>query len=1185
MGVINLLDDLTINKIAAGEVIERPASVVKEMLENSIDAGAKNVTVEVKDGGISQIKITDDGKGLAEDDLDMAFERHATSKIRSADDLINVTSMGFRGEALASIAAISNVEMVSKRAEDTMAHKIVIEGGKVLMTGEAARSTGTTITVNKLFFNTPVRYKFLKKNFTEASYTEDVITRIALVNPGVAIRYINNGKTVIQTNGNGDLTDVVYAIYGRDVANEVIEVNFEFEDYKVVGVVGTPTIARSNRANQLFFVNGRYIKDKSLSAAAEKAYKGIIPVGRFGFLILNIIMDTRDVDVNVHPAKLEVRFHDESKVFKSVYHAIRSGIGKTGILENVPEDSDFALSSMKTEDEKTDVTYEAPKAPETAEVPETSEEKTLYETAKPNDESLKEGIDKLEEKAEEIKNAFDEFESYGEREKKGFHGLFKNFKKNNDFDEENNLVFDIYKSRLNKTAPKIIDYSSDNEEEVVESKLGEIMNTSSEEKVEVPKVEETVEEKPEIVEEKSEVKEEKPIEFNKVVVEDTKVEEKPIEDSYVGTTISHVYSNIEEKKEEPEVKEEENKKDDLLQGTFISNLSSDMEREIASRISNVEKQISNITQEIKTETTEEVEPEVVTKPEAEVVEEKVEEKIEASADVPAEEEKIGVEATEEKQEEVINEVEEKEEIKEEVPEETEEKSKDEIEISIPDLRGRTNKELNSEEVSNMIAKMKADIRSKIETYPELKFDRDKEVSKAISNISGEEELAPEMSEEDKEKIRQAKDEIAEEYKNLSKVSDTPDEIKEPTISMEGVKIPTETQILDAVKLEDRTQFVSTAEVKQALQTYNEEVTADTLAIESQNVKKNISETKEVGEVNKEINVLESETAVVNPVKPSMSTEEKVESTETKPDTSDAGRGFTELAKDLVESKFDLDSTQSIDTAKIREALKDSSLNPEFDKMYKETFGVDTVNVRREKEIEDLEKEKLNASNTLSEVSNENMSVFADEEYAEEESENPENNAYPKTNYKKLGIAFDKYILIEVKNEIFMVDSVVASEKVLFDSLRERYYSENDDRQELLIPDVINLTTKQVYIARESREMLNKAGFEFEEFGENTIKLTSVPEICERLNTKKLFGNILDGLENIAVIDIEEKEQKFIATIAATVVDNEIIELDEENADKILDELFMLENPLEAFDGKNVALKMSKDDMEKRFSRK
>ena len=274
MGVINLLDDLTINKIAAGEVIERPASVVKEMLENSIDAGAKNVTVEVKDGGISQIKITDDGKGLAEDDLDMAFERHATSKIRSADDLINVTSMGFRGEALASIAAISNVEMVSKRAEDTMAHKIVIEGGKVLMTGEAARSTGTTITVNKLFFNTPVRYKFLKKNFTEASYTEDVITRIALVNPGVAIRYINNGKTVIQTNGNGDLTDVVYAIYGRDVANEVIEVNFEFEDYKVVGVVGTPTIARSNRANQLFFVNGRYIKDKSLSAAAEKAYKG-----------------------------------------------------------------------------------------------------------------------------------------------------------------------------------------------------------------------------------------------------------------------------------------------------------------------------------------------------------------------------------------------------------------------------------------------------------------------------------------------------------------------------------------------------------------------------------------------------------------------------------------------------------------------------------------------------------------------------------------------------------------------------------------------------------------------------------------------------------------------------------------------------------------------------------------------
>jgi DNA mismatch repair ATPase MutL len=636
-----------------------------------------------------------------------------------------------------------------------------------------------------------------------------------------------------------------------------------------------------------------------------------------------------------------------------------------------------------------------------------------------------------------------------------------------------------------------------------------------------------------------------------------------------------------EKEETPEVNEEE-KKDDLLQGTFISNLSSDMEREIASRISNVQKQINNITQDSKEEIVEEVKP--------------IEEEKGISEEVSKEhEEENDVNVAEEETEAEV------EETKTEISEEKEEK---EIEFSIPDLRGRQNKELNSKEVSKMIAKMKADIRSKIETYPELKFDRDSEVSKAINNISGEKENLTEISEEEKEKIKQAKEEIAEEYENLSKVSDAPDEIKEeikeeipeevkeeikedeikePTISMEGVKIPSETHVIESVKVEDRTQFVSTEEVKNALQTSNEEVTSDTLAVEPPNVKTTVSETREVGEVNKEINVLESDTAIVEPVKPAIS-EEKPEIVE-ELEEEDSGRGFTELAKDMVESKFDLDSTQSVDTAKIREALKDSKLNPEFDKMYKETFGVDTVNVRREKEIEDLEKEKINASNTLSEVSNENMSVFADEEYAEEEAAEDSVSPMPKPNYKKLGIAFDKYILIEVKNEIFMVDSVVASEKVLFDSLRERYYSENDDRQELLIPDVIDLTTKQLYIARESREMLNKAGFEFEEFGENTIKLTSVPEICEKLNTKKLFGNILDGLENIAVIDIEEKEQKFIATIAATVVDNEIIELDEENADRILEELFMLDSPLEAFDGKNVALKMSKDDMEKRFSRK
>ena len=339
MGKIVLLDDLTINKIAAGEVIERPASVIKEMVENSIDAGATNITVEIKNGGISYIKVTDNGKGIPEDDLEIAFERYATSKIRSADDLNTVTSMGFRGEALASIAAIARVEMVSKTAEQQNGYKVIVEGGNVLEKSEAGCPVGTSITVTNLFYNTPVRYKFLKKDFTEAGYIEDAITRIALVHPEIAIKLINTGKTVIQTNGNGDIKTVIYSIYGKDVAGALIETDYTYEDMHIYGVVGKPEIARSNRANQIFFVNKRYIKDKSLSSAAEKAYKGMIPIGKFSFLVLNIEMNPSKVDVNVHPAKLEVRFQEENAVFKAVYHAIKDALLKAELVANTDHTS------------------------------------------------------------------------------------------------------------------------------------------------------------------------------------------------------------------------------------------------------------------------------------------------------------------------------------------------------------------------------------------------------------------------------------------------------------------------------------------------------------------------------------------------------------------------------------------------------------------------------------------------------------------------------------------------------------------------------------------------------------------------------------------------------------------------------------------------------------------------------
>ncbi len=346
MGNIVLLDDLTINKIAAGEVIERPASVIKEMVENSIDAGANNITVEIKNGGISFIKVTDNGKGIAQDDLEIAFERHATSKIRSADDLSKVTSMGFRGEALASIAAIANVEMISKTANQEIGYRVVVEGGDILEKEEAGCGTGTTITVRNLFFNTPVRYKFLKKDYTESGYIEDVITRIALVHPEISIKLINTGKTIIQTNGNGDLKSVIYSIYGKNVAEGVLPVKYEYQDIKVEGVIGKPEISRSNRSNQLFFVNKRYIKDKTLTAATEQAYKGMIPIGKFGFVVLNMEMNPSKVDVNVHPAKLEVRFEEESKVFQAIYHAIKDALLKGDLVaDTVKEDEENSKST------------------------------------------------------------------------------------------------------------------------------------------------------------------------------------------------------------------------------------------------------------------------------------------------------------------------------------------------------------------------------------------------------------------------------------------------------------------------------------------------------------------------------------------------------------------------------------------------------------------------------------------------------------------------------------------------------------------------------------------------------------------------------------------------------------------------------------------------------------------------
>ena len=425
MGNIVLLDDLTINKIAAGEVIERPASVVKEMVENSIDAGATKITVEIKNGGISFIRVSDNGKGIKDDDMEIAFERHATSKIRTADDILKITSMGFRGEALASIAAIAHVEMISRTEDSAMGYKIVVEGGKTLEKTVAGSSVGTTITVTNLFFNTPVRYKFLKKDFTESGYIEDAITRLALVNKNIAFKFINNGKTIIQTNGDGDSKNVIYSVFGKDVAEAILDVDYELDGIKITGVVGKPEISRSNRNGQLFFVNSRYIKDKTLSAAADQAFKGMIPINKYGFLVLNIHINPELVDVNVHPAKLEVRFEEESKVFKAVYHAIKSGLAKGELVENVLKDD--------------------------------SEDKTkLNDTNIQNSESIKQEASDIKFEKNEIEKK--EHKSLENTIKHGFKGLFSRKhdhekEDENEFDDKSegenkeNLLEEIYKFR------------------------------------------------------------------------------------------------------------------------------------------------------------------------------------------------------------------------------------------------------------------------------------------------------------------------------------------------------------------------------------------------------------------------------------------------------------------------------------------------------------------------------------------------------------------------------------------------------------------------------------------------------------------------------------------------------------------------------------------------------------------
>ena len=720
MGNIVLLDDLTINKIAAGEVIERPASVVKEMVENSIDAGATNINVEIKNGGISYICVSDNGKGIQKDDMEIAFERHATSKIRQASDLDVVKSMGFRGEALASVAAIAHVEMVSKTQEEQIGNRIVVEAGKTLEFEETGCANGTTIKVTNLFFNTPVRYKFLKRDFTEGGYIEDVISRIALVNPNIAFKLVSSGKTVIQTNGNGKLQDVIYSIYGKDIASNVLDVDYLYEEMHITGVVGKPEIARSNRSNQLFFVNKRYIKDKVLTGATEKAFKGMIPIGKYGFIILNIDMEPTKVDVNVHPAKLEVRFQEENKVFKAIYHAIQDTLLKAELV---------ASPEKEIEDNK--------------------------------------------EVVEEVKKA----------------NTFSNL-------------------------------------------------------------------------------------FNKI-------------------TNGINSNNIQENEKKPNIIEEMyNAKKEELSNTQVIN-----------------------TQEIK---------------------------------------------------EKLNKAE-----------------HDENAVSSPDI--------SIGNILTDLAKMKADL----------------DINKNENNIDV-----------------LAKDDSIEE-----KISDTKEKIQE---------------------------------------------------------------------------------------------------------------------------------------------LNNLNIPESFDSMYEKTFGEATV---AQKEKIEEENKKIDAYDIIS--ADNKISVFEEQE---------KYNTKPV--YKIIGIVFTTYIIIEIKDEMYIIDQHAAHERIMYEKIKKNYYSnEEKESQLLLLPDVITLTHKEMDIARDNIEIFEKAGFELEEFGENTIKLNGVPPVCYDLDTKELFLETLDEINTVARTAKQEIEEKFIATVACKSAVKAHMALNNQEVEKLLDELLELPNPFTCPHGRPTAIKMDKKDIEKKFARR
>lgn len=335
---IAILNQETIDKIAAGEVVERPCSVVKELVENAIDAGSTAITVEIKEGGISFIRITDNGCGIERDQVAVAFYRHSTSKIRSAEDLLTVKSLGFRGEALSSISAVARVELITKTYDELTGTRYVIEGSKELSNEEIGAPDGTTFIVKDLFYNVPARRKFLKTAQTEGSYINDMVEKLALSHPDISFKFINNNQTKLHTSGNGNRKDIIYHIFGREISSSLLEVKHECEYFKVEGFIGKPVITRGNRNYENYFINGRYVKSNILSRAIEEAYKSFLMQHQYPFTVLYFTFFS-ELDVNVHPTKMELRFDNNNEIYVELCDTIYAILSHKEMIPEVPVDS------------------------------------------------------------------------------------------------------------------------------------------------------------------------------------------------------------------------------------------------------------------------------------------------------------------------------------------------------------------------------------------------------------------------------------------------------------------------------------------------------------------------------------------------------------------------------------------------------------------------------------------------------------------------------------------------------------------------------------------------------------------------------------------------------------------------------------------------------------------------------